>query len=642
MAAGQDLLWVILLFLIGLGPRVANLTYHSLWLDEAVSIGWARLPARMIASAGLDLVQDKHPPLYYLLLHYWTHLFGEGETSVRLLSVVIGALAVPLGYMLMRELYGERAGVFAGILIAANPILVWYSQEVRMFALATTLLLGASWALVVAMQRFGGWHRWILYVLLATASFYTYLFSALVLVAHAVYVLLCWLRWRIVRQQKTPAIVIAFASLAVLCAPLAWQAWHVGTAEALPGQPFGNLPTQFNHALRAFLFWKAPWQGPLFTVVALIIGLMALWGAFVGLLRDRNRRGPSFVAAYLLVPWILANVLLWFDRTVFDEARYLLILAPAVCFALARPLGARQEHVRKLGMINALLVLVVFVSALGYAWTPGARREEWRGAASYLETHAGPDDAILVHADFAHTPFLYYYHGPATVAYPFTGAIESEAQITPLLSELAEHPAVWLVRSHWEVADPQGLIERWFDDRYPLITEQYPPGIVIKGYATGYQSAALPAGAESIDAVFAGSMRLVGYRLDGAQFRATDDLFHPPSGWIHVTLYWEVLNLLPEDVAGAVPFVRVTDEQGQLWGDRLERPAETLRMIPPTSWTPGEIVRSDYDVNLNPVAPPGTYRVEVGLTARGGQPVPVVWDGTETDRVVCGNIRIVE
>jgi len=642
VAGGQSLLWALLLFLIGLGPRVANLTYHSLWLDEAVSIGWARLPARMIASAGLELVQDKHPPLYYLLLHYWTQLFGEGEASVRTLSVVIGALAVPLGYLLMRELYGERAGVFAGILIAANPILVWYSQEVRMFALATTLLLGASWALVVAMQRFGGWHRWILYVLLATASFYTYLFSALVLAAHTVYVLACWLRWRPVRQQKTAAIVIAFVSLAALCAPLAWQAWHVGTAEALPGQPFGNLSTQFNQVLRAFLFWKAPWQGPLFTVVALIIGLMALWGAFVGLLRDRNRRGPSFVAVYLLVPWILANVLLWFDRTVFDEARYLLILAPAVCLALARPLGARQENIRKLGMINALLVLVVFVSALGYGWTPGARREEWRAAAAYLESHATADDAILVHADFAHTPFLYYYAGPATVAYPFTGAIESEAQITSLLSDLAEHPAVWLVRSHWEVADPQGLIERWFDERYPLITEQYPPGIEIKGYATAYKPAGLPAGVTSVDAVFAEVLRLTACHLDAAQFRATDDLFHPPSGWVHVTLYWEALESLPAELATAEPFVRVTDEQGQLWGDRLERPAETLRMVPPASWRPGELIRSDHDVNLNPVTPPGTYRVEVGLTGQDGQPLPVVWDGVATDRVICGSIEIVE
>ncbi len=140
---GYGLLWAFFLFVIGLVPRLSHLTYHSLWLDEAISIGWARLPARLIVSTGLELVQDKHPPLYYLVLHYWTRLFGEGEVSVRLLSALIGALAIPLGYLLMRELYGHRAGVAAALLLAFNPFLIWYSQEVRMFGLATTLLLEA-------------------------------------------------------------------------------------------------------------------------------------------------------------------------------------------------------------------------------------------------------------------------------------------------------------------------------------------------------------------------------------------------------------------------------------------------------------------------------------------------------------------
>ena len=173
---GSGLLWAFLLFLIGMIPRVYDLAYHSLWLDEAISVSWARLSARTIISVGLELVQDKHPPLYYLLLHYWIQLAGDGETAVRLFSVLLGGLAVPLGYLLVRELYGHRAGAVAAVLLAFNPFLIWYSQEVRMFGLANTLLLAASLALVGALQRVGGWHRWAVYVLLAAASFYTFCF----------------------------------------------------------------------------------------------------------------------------------------------------------------------------------------------------------------------------------------------------------------------------------------------------------------------------------------------------------------------------------------------------------------------------------------------------------------------------------
>ena len=634
---GQGLLWAILLFIIALVPRLHQLTYHSLWLDEAISVGWARLPAEMIISSGLELAQDRHPPLYYLALHYWTHLFGEGEVSVRLLSVIIGALAAPLSYMLVRELYGHRAGAVAAVLVAFNPFLVWYSQEVRMFALAVTLLLAASWSLVGALQRFGGWHRWALYVLLATASFYTYLFSALVLAAHASYVALCWLRWRPVRQKTWPAIA-AFVALATACAPLALQAWHVGAGEAARGEPFGNLGAQFHNILRAFLIWKAPWQEPSVDALVALLGLMALWGALVGLFREKNRRGPSFVAIYLLVPWLLANLLLFLDRTVFDEARYMIFLAPAFCLAIARPIGSRETRVRTLATLNAILALLVFVLALPNLWTPESRREEWRAAARYLETYAAPDEVILLHADYVHKPFLYYYRGAAPVVYPFTGAIESEAQITPVLDELAEHRAVWLVRSHWEIPDPQGLIEQWFGKRFPLITEQYPPGVTIKGYATSYRYDILPDTTTPLEATFDGVLQLVGCRIVGKQFSARDNLYHPPSGWVHVTLFWKPLRT--PNVAYA-PFVRLTDELGQVWGDSLGRPTSALRLIPPDAWRPGMSIRDDYDINLNPITPPGAYSVVVSLKRPDGAVVTALEHGQTVERAVCGAVEIV-
>ena len=42
--------------------------------------------------------------------------------------------------------------------------------------------------------------------------------------------------------------------------------------------------------------------------------------------------------------------------------------------------------------------------------------------------------------------------------------------------------------------DPNRLVEQWFASRYPLVTELYPPGITLKGYAPGYQTDTLPDG----------------------------------------------------------------------------------------------------------------------------------------------------
>ena len=338
-----------------------------------------------------------------------------------------------------------------------------------------------------------------------------------------------------------------------------------------------------------------------------------------------------------MVPWLLGNILLWFDRTVFDEARYLVCLAPALCLAIARPVGSRGQRTRTLGMINVTLTLLVFVLSLPDLWKPEARREEWRATARYLEAHAAPDEVILVHADYAHKPLLYYYRGQSPVVYPFTGAIETEAQITPPLEELAEHPAVWLVRSHWEIPDPQGLIEQWFAKRYPLITEQYPPGVTIKGYATNNRYDTLPDTVMPVQAVFDDTLELAGCRIVGRRFAARDDLYHPPSGWVHVTLFWRPVRIPSVPYA---PLIRLTDEWGQIWGDSLDRPTGAMRFVPQEAWRPGKFIRDDYDINLNPITPPGVYSVWVGLRRPNGSLVTVVADGHATDHALCGTVEI--
>ncbi len=63
---------------------------------------------------------------------------------------------------------------------------------------------------------------------------------------------------------------------------------------------------------------------------------------------------------------------------------------------------------------------------------------------------------------------------------------------------------------------------------------------------------------------------------------------------------------------------------GQVWGASLERHGDALRLYPPSRWQPEQIIRQDLDVNLNPAAPPGQYRLVVGL-GQEKQFVAPVW-----------------
>ena len=58
------------MLLLAFGIRLSGLAFHSLWLDEAVSVHLASFPLTEILQQGMSL-QEPNPPLYHLLLSVW-------------------------------------------------------------------------------------------------------------------------------------------------------------------------------------------------------------------------------------------------------------------------------------------------------------------------------------------------------------------------------------------------------------------------------------------------------------------------------------------------------------------------------------------------------------------------------------------
>jgi mannosyltransferase len=63
------------------------------WIDEGIAVGIASHDFSDIPST---LVMDGSPPLYYLLLHAWMGIVGEGEAATRALSLIFAVVAVPV------------------------------------------------------------------------------------------------------------------------------------------------------------------------------------------------------------------------------------------------------------------------------------------------------------------------------------------------------------------------------------------------------------------------------------------------------------------------------------------------------------------------------------------------------------------
>jgi mannosyltransferase len=136
---------VLLVFAMALATRLYQLGEESLWIDEAISFGRARLAWPELLE---DSIRRKHLPTYFVLLKAWMQL-GDSEWMLRFPSALWGAVAAVLVYATGVVLHGRLAGLLAGGLMALASGQVHYGQEARMYALFTlassTALLGLSW-----------------------------------------------------------------------------------------------------------------------------------------------------------------------------------------------------------------------------------------------------------------------------------------------------------------------------------------------------------------------------------------------------------------------------------------------------------------------------------------------------------------
>ncbi|MEA2303366.1 MAG: mannosyltransferase [Solirubrobacteraceae bacterium] len=123
--------------LLGLSLALRTTAIHApFWIDEGLSVGIASHPFTDIPSV---LRQDGSPPLYYLLLHLWIVVFGDGQGATHALSVAFALATVPIAWWGARSMFSRRAGWCAAALAALNPFLTYYAQETRMYALVAVL-----------------------------------------------------------------------------------------------------------------------------------------------------------------------------------------------------------------------------------------------------------------------------------------------------------------------------------------------------------------------------------------------------------------------------------------------------------------------------------------------------------------------
>jgi mannosyltransferase len=146
-----------LAFLVGVSLALRTQAIHArFWIDEGLSVG---ISGHSLLDIPGVLREDGSPPLYYLLLNVWMHVFGNGEADTHAMSVAFALFTVPAAWFAARALFGDRAAWIAALLAAINPFLTYYAQETRMYSLVALLSTAVTGTFVVTFVQ--GRRRWL-------------------------------------------------------------------------------------------------------------------------------------------------------------------------------------------------------------------------------------------------------------------------------------------------------------------------------------------------------------------------------------------------------------------------------------------------------------------------------------------------
>jgi mannosyltransferase len=367
----------LLLVAVAAALRFVGLAKQGFWYDEANTAYLVSLGPRSM----LDVVPQTEltPPLYYVVAWVWVRVFGSGEAGLRSLSALAGILTVPVMYAIGRQLATHRAGLIAGALGATSPLLVWYSQEARSYALFA-LLSATSFLFFLRAWKEGGWADllcWGAASALATATHY---FSAFVVVPEAVLLVAT-------RRREALIAVAASAAVAIGLAPLALHQLSTHRSAWIAGIP---LSLRLRQLGEQFLAGFQPTRGLLVTA-----GIGLVTGAVLLVHDPPARRSAALVVIVvgcaLALPFCFAA--LGADEVV---TRNLIVVWPLLAVALAVGLAAPRPAA--VGLAATALVCASWVVAdVRVDRDVALQRPDWRRVLRVLGPASATRLLVLEH-----------------------------------------------------------------------------------------------------------------------------------------------------------------------------------------------------------------------------------------------------
>lgn len=339
---------------------VAQYAYRPLWRDEYWALYFSAPHAALGPTLTEIMTRDVHPPLYFVMLHYWRQI-SDAELFARLFNV----FAIGLGAWAAWSLRGQtrRSETLAYFFLCATSFwLVFFAAEARMMAMLFVL---SGLSVLVSRNALDRPQAMIaptvLYVLIGALAASSHFFGTLWIAALGAATGFAFL------TQKRVAHFLAWgvASSIAVAPAIAWIL--IVRPDSNPGAPsvmppiWDNFSYAANQLLRGLIV-KTVFAN-LFAFIAAGLGFAALWRA-----RARDAfAGVLLVAIGLTIAISFAVHLTWVSMI---KERAFIVIIPALLYLVASAIQhLRRDQKRALWLVKwaplmAAISLPVFSSEL--------------------------------------------------------------------------------------------------------------------------------------------------------------------------------------------------------------------------------------------------------------------------------------
>jgi len=429
--------------LLGLVLRIPGIT-RSLWIDEIYSV---TVRGSMNLFGLITTSSDPHPPVYYLVLKGWMFLFGNSPVAVRSLSVLFGVGAIGAVYMLADELYDNRIGLIAALLMSISTFNIQYSQTARMYSMLVFFSALSTYFYILLIRnhnldnRFG-------YIVTTLLMLMVHIYGSFILLAQLLHLGARVVTNRDIQTAKRWSVTQMFASglflpwAGLIAAPN--YLFGDGTEVRWLGEPtlqllrdillaYSGLPVNYP---------KINFNSLTFTIGSLV-GVIILGSLLWQLYSEREIKSQiqrSVLLLALLVSTVVVPFIISMAVIPLLEVRYTIVGFITIAIILAKTISDISYRPARLAALILIVLIFTATIPMYYTATPS---EGWDQSTKIIEDDLGDNSLIVFNPGYSENAVNYYLSEDSQSVADTTRFQSEQALSDQIVAE--EYEQIWIV-----------------------------------------------------------------------------------------------------------------------------------------------------------------------------------------------------